>query len=234
MICEHCDSRGPFELDHKESIFENYQRIVVQEPPSGTEAGRLPRSKEVILIKNLVNSCRPGDEVRVVGVYMHKYDYNLNIRMGFPVFSTMIMANNIIKDDEESAMEMLTEQDKKDIKTLSKRPDLDELIFNSIAPSIYGHFDVKRAITMALFGGVEKVTPKHRVRGDINLLMCGDPGTAKSQFLKCVKKLAPRCIFTTGQGASAVGLTAFVTKNFQTKEWSLEAGAMVLADRGYC
>lgn len=75
---------------------------------------------------------------------------------------------------------------------------------------------------------------KHKVRGDINVLLCGDPGTAKSQFLKYVEKIAPRPVFTTGQGASAVGLTAYVQRSPVTKEWTLEAGALVLADKGVC
>lgn len=108
-------------------------------------------------------------------------------------------------------------------------------IIASIAPSVYGHLDVKRAIALSLFGG-ERKNPgeKHRVRGDINVLICGDPGTAKSQFLKYITKCAPRSVFTTGQGASAVGLTAYVQKSPITKEWTLEAGALVLADNGVC
>jgi DNA replication licensing factor MCM2 len=94
---------------------------------------------------------------------------------------------------------------------------------------------VKRALALSLFGGEAKNPGnKHRVRGDINVLLCGDPGTAKSQFLKYVTKVASRAVFTTGQGASAVGLTAFVQKSPVTKEWTLEAGALVLADRGIC
>src|SRR6218665_3266249 len=102
-----------------------------------------------------------------------------------------------------------------------------------MAPSIYGHPNVKRALALALFGGEPKNPgDKHRVRGDINVLLCGDPGTAKSQLLKHVSKVAPRSVFTTGQGASAVGLTAYVHRSPVTQEWTLEAGAMVLADRG--
>ncbi len=128
-----------------------------------------------------------------------------------------------------------------------------------MAPSIYGHEDVKRALALALFGGEPKDPgkhksctvvllligcqwtlvlyikgQKHKVRGDINVLLCGDPGTAKSQFLKYVEKIAPRPIFTTGQGASAVGLTAYVQRSPVTREWTLEAGALVLADKGVC
>lgn len=86
-----------------------------------------------------------------------------------------------------------------------------------------------------MFGGEAKNPgQKHQVRGDINVLICGDPGTAKSQFLKYVEKIAPRAVFTTGQGASAVGLTAYVRRSPVTREWTLEAGALVLADKGFC
>lgn len=118
---------------------------------------------------------------------------------------------------------------------MSREPDIAERIFASIATSIYGHEDVKRALALALFGGQPKNPGgKHRVRGDINILLCGDPGTAKSQFLKYLEQLAPRAVFATGQGASAVGLTAYVGRSPTSREWSLEAGALVLADRGVC
>ena len=95
--------------------------------------------------------------------------------------------------------------------------------------------DIKRALALALFGGESKNPgQKHQVRGDLNILICGDPGTAKSQFLKYVEKIAPRAVFTTGQGASAVGLTAYVQRSPVTREWTLEAGALVLADKGFC
>lgn len=100
---------------------------------------------------------------------------------------------------------------------MSKIPNIEQKIFNSIAPSIYGHDDVKRAITFAMFGGVEKYPSEgHRIRGDINVLVLGDPGTAKSQFLKSVQKVFHRSIYTTGKGASAVGLTAAVRKDWET------------------
>ncbi|XP_031698037.1 DNA replication licensing factor MCM2-like, partial [Anarrhichthys ocellatus] len=104
-----------------------------------------------------------------------------------------------------------------------------------MAPSIYGHEDIKRGLALALFGGEPKNPGgKHKVRGDINVLLCGDPGTAKSQFLKYVEKVSSRAVFTTGQGASAVGLTAYVQRHPVSREWTLEAGALVLADRGVC
>lgn len=104
-----------------------------------------------------------------------------------------------------------------------------------MAPSIYGHEDIKTAIALSLFGGVRKnIRNKHQLRGDINVLLLGDPGTAKSQFLKYVEKTANRAVFATGQGASAVGLTASVRKDPITREWTLEGGALVLADKGTC
>merc|ERR1712042_244350 len=117
----------------------------------------------------------------------------------------------------------------------SKDERIGERIIASIAPSVFGHEDIKRALALSLFGGVsQNPQDKHKVRGDINVPLCGDPGTAKSQFLKYVEKVAPRAVFTTGQGASAVGLTAYVQRSQLTKEWTLEAGALVLADKGVC
>ena len=112
---------------------------------------------------------------------------------------------------------------------------MDEKIYNSIAPSIYGHYNIKRALTLAMFGGVEREELQaHRIRGEINVLLLGDPGIAKSQFLKSVQKVFYRSIYTTGKGASAVGLTASVKRDYSTGEWKLEAGALVLADKGIC
>lgn len=106
---------------------------------------------------------------------------------------------------------------------------------NSVAPSIHEHSHVKMAIALAMFGGVHKdIQGKHKIRGDINVLLLGDPGTAKSQFLKSVEKTFSRCVFTTGKGASAVGLTASVKKDTATREWVLQGGALVLADKGIC
>ena len=108
-------------------------------------------------------------------------------------------------------------------------------IIKSIAPSIYGHEFIKTALAMALMGGQEKhPSPAYRLRGDINILLLGDPGVAKSQFLKYVEKTATRAVYTTGKGASAVGLTASVHRDSLTKEWVLEGGALVLADKGVC
>ena len=198
-------------------------------------AGRLPRSKDAILTGDLCDICKPGDEIELTGVYSNSYDSSLNTKNGFPIFATVIIANHIAKSDLKGQADAMTDDDKKAIIELSKDERIGERIIASVAPSVYGHEDIKRALALSLFGGVSKnPQEKHKVRGDINVLLCGDPGTAKSQFLKYVQNLAPRSVFSTGQGASAVGLTAYVQRSQMTKEWTLEAGALVLADKGVC
>merc|ERR550534_2836651 len=219
----------------EQTIYQNYQRITIQEAPGKVVAGRLPRSKDAILLGDLCDSCKPGDEIELTGVYTNNYDGSLNTAQGFPVFATVLLANHIAKKDGNSSTKSLTDEDIKAIVALSKDERLAERIVASIGPSIYGHNDIKRALALAIFGGESKNPgEKHRVRGDLNILICGDPGTAKSQFLKYVEKIAPRAVFPTGQGASAVGLTAYVQRSPITKEWTLEAGALVLADKGVC
>uniref|UniRef100_A0A3Q3NIT7 DNA replication licensing factor MCM2 n=1 Tax=Labrus bergylta TaxID=56723 RepID=A0A3Q3NIT7_9LABR len=233
--CPECQSFGPFEINMEETVYQNYQRISLQESPGKVAAGRLPRSKDAILLADLVDSCKPGDEIELTGIYHNNYDGSLNMANGFPVFATVILANHITCRDEGVAVAELTDEDIKAIVALSKDERIGERIFASMAPSIYGHEDIKRALALCLFGGMPKNPGgKHKVRGDINVLLCGDPGTAKSQFLKYVEKVASRAVFTTGQGASAVGLTAYVQRHPVSREWTLEAGALVLADRGVC
>ncbi|RCN32701.1 MCM2/3/5 family protein [Ancylostoma caninum] len=233
-ICPSCQGRGPFELNVENTVYHNYQRITIQESPNKVAPGRLPRSKDCILLGDLCDSCKPGDEIEVTGVYSNNFDGALNYKQGFPVFNTLIHANHITNKDK-IACSQLTDEDVKAIRELSKDPHIAERIFASIAPSIYGHDYVKQAIALALFRGEAKNPgEKHRLRGDINVLLCGDPGTAKSQFLRFAAHTAPRAVLTTGQGASAVGLTAYVQRHPVTREWTLEAGAMVLADKGVC
>ncbi|KAL5970816.1 DNA replication licensing factor mcm2 [Taenia solium] len=234
-LCSECQSTGPFEINLEKTVYKNYQRITIQESPGKVPPGRLPRSKDAILLDDLVDSCKPGDEIELTGIYTNNYSGSLNVQTGFPVFSTVIHANSVIRKEDKLVLGSLTDEDVKTITKLSRDERIAERIFASIAPSIYGHDDIKRGIALALFGGEAKNPgEKHKIRGDINVLLCGDPGTAKSQFLKCVEQLAPRCVFTTGQGASAVGLTAYVTRNPVSKEWTLEAGALVLSDKGVC
>ncbi|KAJ3265850.1 MCM DNA helicase complex subunit [Chytriomyces hyalinus] len=233
--CEDCQSRGPFSVNSEETVYRNYQKITLQECPGSVNAGRLPRSKDVILLWDLVDKVRPGEEIEVTGIYRNSFDISLNAKQGFPVFATVIEANHISKKEDIFASFKLTEDDHKKIRELARDERIVQRIIKSMAPSIYGHDDIKTAIALAMFGGVAKNPQgKHRLRGDINVLLLGDPGTAKSQFLKYVEKTSRRAVFTTGQGASAVGLTASVHKDPVTREWTLEGGALVMADKGIC
>ena len=230
--------------------------MTLQESPGSVPPGRLPRHREVILLWDLIDSAKPGEEIvryfitgdfllyhidahlnkqEVTGIYRNNFDASLNAKNGFPVFSTIIEANHINKKEDLFAAFRLTEDDEKEVRALARDERIRKRIIKSIAPSIYGHEDIKTAIALSLFGGVSKdINRKLRLRGDINILLLGDPGTAKSQFLKYVEKTAHRSVFATGQGASAVGLTASVRKDPVTREWTLEGGALVLADKGHC
>ncbi|KAI0915775.1 MCM DNA helicase complex subunit [Taiwanofungus camphoratus] len=233
--CPNCEGKGPFSVNSEQTVYRNYQKMTLQESPGSVPPGRLPRHREVILLWDLIDTAKPGEEIEITGIYRNNFDASLNSKNGFPVFSTIIEANHINKKEDQFAAFRLTEEDEKDIRALARDDRIRKRIIKSIAPSIYGHEDIKTALALSLFGGVPKdINRKHRIRGDINVLLLGDPGTAKSQFLKYVEKTAHRSVFATGQGASAVGLTASVRKDPVTQEWTLEGGALVLADKGTC
>jgi DNA replication licensing factor MCM2 len=175
----------------QETIYQNYQKITLQESPANVPAGRVPRQKDVILLHDLINSCSPGEEIDVTGIYKHTYDQNLNKTNGFPVFSTVLMANYVEKKDEKPNSSKMTEEDVREIIKLSKKPNIGKILINSLAPSIYGMEHCKTAVALSLFGGVAKeFENKHRIRGDINVLMLGKKGETNRQrenvrFLMC-------------------------------------------------
>jgi DNA replication licensing factor MCM2 len=230
--CPNCEG-SHFKLDSNLSHYGNIQRINLQETPGSVPPGRVPRQKEVFLMNDLIDVARPGEEIEVTGIYEQRYDSSLTLKSGFPVFSTFLTANHIRKREDASSASNLSEADVRKILDLSRDPKIGERIVQSIAPSIFGHDNCKMALAMSLFGGVPKnINDKHRIRGDVNVLLLGDPGTAKSQLLKYAEVTAPRAVYSTGKGASAVGLTAGVHKDPVTREWTLEGGALVLADKG--
>jgi DNA replication licensing factor MCM2 len=234
-FCQNCQSRGPFSLNSEKTVYRNYQKLTLQESPGTVPAGRLPRHREVILLWDLIDSAKPGEEVEITGVYRNNYDAQLNNKNGFPVFATILEANHVVKSHDQLAGFRLTEEDEREIRALSRDPNIIHKLIHSVAPSIYGHEDIKTAVALSLFGGVAKEAEgMHLLRGDINILLLGDPGTAKSQILKYIENTAHRAVFATGQGASAVGLTASVRRDPLTAEWTLEGGALVLADQGTC
>jgi len=231
--CIECQSKGPWRVDRQQTLYRNHQRITMQESPSSVEPGKMPRSKEVILTGDQVDSVRPGDELYLTGIYRCLYDAGTNARTCFPVFKTEITAVHLHRRGDVKLIE-ITDDKQQQILEIAKDPNIRERIIASMAPSIYGMKHVKTAIALSMMGGQQKVTAgKHRIRGDINSLIVGDPGLAKSQFLKYVESTFPRAVYTTGKGASAVGLTAAVTRD-ENGDWGLEGGAMVLADDGMC
>ena len=237
QFCPHCDPEGKkkktkFELIVEKSKFIDWQKFVLQEKPEELPPGQLPRSLEVIVTEDLVDVVRPGDRAVVTGFLLAAKD-RFQRREGPPLFQVYMEANYVDVATRESLDVEITPDDERRILELAKRPDIRELIINSIAPSIYGYREIKTAIALLLFGGVPKVYPDGvRVRGDIHVLLIGDPGTAKSQLLRYVASIAPRGIYTTGKGATAAGLTAAVVREKSTGDFYLEAGALVLADGG--
>eukprot|EP00923_Selenidium_pygospionis_P001277 GHVN01001927.1.p2 GENE.GHVN01001927.1~~GHVN01001927.1.p2 ORF type:complete len:972 (-),score=132.09 GHVN01001927.1:14507-17422(-) len=233
--CQDCQSNGPFFISRERTVYENYQKIVVQEPPGAVDAGRIPRQKTVVLLADLVDTVRPGEELFVTGIHQIRHDTDLNARSGFPIFSTLIIANNAQRRGDIK-MQSMTDQDIDVIKRLARNRNIRDKVIDSIAPSIWGHRHIKTAIAYSMFGGERKQSAEkgHTIRGDINVLIVGDPGMAKSQFLKYVENTFDRTVYTTGKGASAVGLTAAVKRDPMSGDWTLEGGALVLADEGIC
>ena len=203
------------------------QRMKIQENPEDIPTGEIPRTTALVANKYNVDQCVPGDKVRVTGIMMVQ-DMQSQQELGFGY----IYVTGIEKVKERISVHY-SQQEEEQFKKLSKDGRIYEKIFKSIAPGIFGSEDIKKAIGCMLFGGTRKRLPDGtNLRGDINILLIGDPSTAKSQFLKFVEQTAAIAVYTSGKGSSAAGLTASVNKDPSTGEFQIEGGAMVLADGG--
>lgn len=219
------------ETEYGLCAYKDHQSMTIQEMPEKSPAGQLPRSVDVVLDNDLVDKCKPGDRVQILGIYRCLPNKQGGFTSG--TFRTVLLANNIVLMNKEVSPHISTDDVVKCKKFSKQKGDVFEVLSKSLAPSIHGHAYIKKALLCQLLGGVEKVLPNGtRLRGDINILLIGDPSVAKSQLLRYVLHSAPRALTTTGRGSSGVGLTAAVTTDQETGERRLEAGAMVLADRG--
>jgi len=224
---------NPLETEFGLSEFKDHQTVVLQEMPERAPMGQLPRSVELILDHDLVDKVKPGDRVHIVGVYRALSRSGNNPSGGGGAFKTVVLVNNVQILGRDTSQLTFSPQDVRMIKELGKKPDILSILGRSLSPSIHGHAVIKKALALQLLSGCEKnLKNGTHLRGDINILMVGDPSTAKSQLLRSAMTIAPLAVSTTGKGSSGVGLTAAVTSDPDTNERRLEAGAMVLADRG--
>ncbi|XP_041998995.1 DNA replication licensing factor MCM4-like [Salvia splendens] len=251
---QECLSRNSMTLVHNRCRFADKQVVRVQETPDDIPDGGTPHTVTLLMHDKLVDAGKPGDRVEVTGIYRA-----MSVRVGQTqrtvksIFKTYIDCLHLkttdksrmdVQDPMETENEASTGDDDstqkseisvEQLKELSKQPDIYERLTRSLAPNIWELDDVKRGLLCQLFGGnALKLPSGASFRGDINILLVGDPGTSKSQLLQYIHKLSPRGIYTSGRGSSAVGLTAYVAKDPETGETVLESGALVLSDRGIC
>ena len=227
-----CGRVSSFKLLTSLSSFIDSQKIEIQENPEGLRGGAQPERIGVYLEDDLVGEIAPGDRVIINGILHSSQRRRGTFRL--TAFDKTMDAVSI--ENQELAFEEVevTPEDEKEIIKVSKDPELYEKMRASIAPTIFGLDIEKEAMILQLFGGIAKEMPDGtRIRGDIHTLFVGDPGTAKSQMLSYMAKLAPRSIFASGKASSAAGLTAAAVRDeFADGQWTLEAGALVLADMG--
>ncbi len=230
-----CGWKSNFRLLSKEMV--DTQRLIIEESPDSLDGGEQPRRINVFLKEDLVEPkmeerTTPGSKVKIFGI-LKEVPVPLQTGAISTRFDIAVEANNVIPLEESYEHQDISEEDVEQILELAARPDLFKRLASSIAPSIYGFDLIKEAVLLQLFGGVKKTkTDGGKTRGDIHVLLVGDPGVAKSVMLKFASGIAPKGRYVSGKAATAAGLTAAVIKDEFLKGWSLEAGAMVLSNKG--
>lgn len=233
--CKKNNSKGQLFLSTRASKFVPFQEVKIQEMADQVPVGHIPRTLTVHCHGALTRQLNPGDVIDVAGIFLPTpYTGFRAIRAGL-LTDTYLEAQHITqhkKSYNEMGMDART---LRKIEQHISSGNMYEYLSRSIAPEIYGHLDVKKALLLLLIGGVTKeMGDGMHIRGDINICLMGDPGVAKSQLLRYITKVAPRGVYTTGRGSSGVGLTAAVMRDPVTDEMVLEGGALVLADNGIC
>ncbi|KAI5778574.1 MCM2/3/5 family-domain-containing protein [Geopyxis carbonaria] len=230
-----CRTANSMQIVHNRSEFSDKQVIKLQETPDNVPDGQTPHSVSLCTYDELCDVAKAGDRIEVTGIFrsVPKVDKK---RLGQDTSTLEAeVAGQVSSDIDE--IRKISEEEIEKIKQIASRYDVYELLSRSLAPSIYEMDDVKKGVLLQLFGGTNKTFEKGgapRYRGDINILLCGDPSTSKSQLLQYVHKISPRGVYTSGKGSSAVGLTAYVTRDPETRQLVLESGALVLSDGGVC
>ncbi len=228
--CDLCGEARNFELDRKHSEFIDFQIVRIQELPEELPPGQLPQFFDVNIEGDMVNMARPGDRIVLTGVLRAVPDYSPG-QLRLRLFRSQIDCNYLEVKGKEAEQIQITKQDEAMIRSVAKSPDAFEKLISSMAPAILGHDPEKEAILLLLVGGVSNVLPDGtKLRGDVNILLVGDPGTAKSELLKFAAQVAPRGLFASGRGTTAAGLSAAVIR--EKNVLMLEAGVVVLADQG--
>ena len=238
LRCGKC-SEKELEMDPDTSIFIDFQMVRLQELPEDLPAGHLPHYLEVTIIGDLVDQCRPGDRILLTGIVRIEQE-QLSQQIKTSLFRLRMEGNNIeylggrTADKDSRTIERLeiSNEDEKHIFALARKNDAYDILISSYAPHVYGHEVIKEVILLLIVGSVTKrLEDGSARRGDINVLLVGDPGTAKSEMLKFAAKIAPRGLYTSGRGSTAAGLTAAVIRD-KSGIMMLEAGAVVLGDQG--
>lgn len=238
LKCPAC-SEKELEMDPESSLFIDFQLVRLQELPEDLPAGQLPHYIEVTVMSDLVDQCRPGDRIILTGIIRIEQE-QLVPQAKTSLFRLRMEGNNIeylggragSKDTRSVERILISTEDERQIRTIASKPDAYEKLIASFAPHIYGHEPIKEAILLLIVGSVTKrLEDGSTRRGDINVLLVGDPGTAKSEMLKFTAKIAPRGLYTSGRGSTAAGLTAAVIRD-KSGIMMLEAGAVVLGDQG--